>query len=86
FISEHLNADLTARTTRNKQTAFNFIFDRETYDDVAVGMHWRFSETWLLSAYAAAAQAQTRYDFDKVHQWRSGVGVTWSPSPRIRSR
>ena len=86
FISEHLDADLTARATRNRQTAFNFVFDRETYDDVAVGLHWRFSETWLLNAYMATTQAQTRYSLEEVSQWRSGVGVTWSPIPRVRSR
>lgn len=85
-LTPYLNADIGARATRNRQSVTSFVFDRRSYDDVSLGLHWRFSETWTLNAQVAATRAETISSADQVKEWRSGLGVTWSPRPRVISR
>lgn len=81
-----LDAVLAARAIRNDQAVSGLLSDRKSYDGVSVALHWRVSETWRLDAHADGLRAQLADATDRAEQWRTGVGITWSPLPRIRSR
>lgn len=85
-LTPYLDSSLSFYRIQNNETTVLLRLDRRNYNSVSVALNWRPAETWSVGARIDCIRTLTP-DLQglPVHEWRSSVGLTWTPRPTSRS-
>jgi hypothetical protein len=85
-LTPYLDTDFTVLGVRNNESAELLGLDRKNYENAAVGLSWKMSESWTLRPQVATSWSQPIQATATVRQWRAQVDMTWKPLASTISR
>ena len=85
-LTPFLDADLTLMRIENNDSTVRLRLDRRFYDNVSAGLSWRLSESWTLRGDGSTSWAPPIGSLHTVHEWHTGLTMTWKPIASVMSR
>lgn len=91
-LTPYLDANFTLLRLQNNASTVNLGLDRPYYDNAAVGLNWKISESWTLQPLFTTSWSKSitprgsGESPPNVFEWRAGLTLTWQPFPASRSR
>jgi hypothetical protein len=85
-LQSDLDVNISLLRIQNSASTVRLGIDRAFYNNVVLGLSWRFAPSWTLAPTVTTSWTTAFRSDQRIHEWRGALTMTWQPLASTRSR